>query len=291
MKRIVLALLFFVPLIAATPPKPAAKKPDIVATISPTDMSRNLTYNDREIPTIHTKLHYTTVFVLPKAEKIMDLVCGNIDDWTINGADGTNFAYIKPEKTGARTNLNLVSATGNVYSFIIVEDGDTNPDLKVFVTTKDAAMLSTMAKPRWVPADQLDALDAALKAARDQSEAATKDAEDVRAAAKQKEDEAESRAQTEIASFRSGFPSSLQHDYVFHDRHNRFHIQAIAHSKEFTYIWADPQETPALYEKKDGKPSLINFTYDHGVYVVNKVVDAGYLTIGKKKLEFKRDGE
>lgn len=289
--KLITTLLICVPLFAATPPKTSspAKKPDIVATISSTEMSRNLVYNEREIPTVHTKLHYTTVFVLPKSEKIMDVLVGNDEEWTRKAPGGDNFAYLEPEKAGARTNLNLVTASGNVYTFIVSEDSEIAPDLKVFVTTKEASLLSAMgAAPKWVTAVEMDA---ALKTARNEVQAANKDADAARADAADKISTAELKAQAELSAFRSGFPSSLQHDYVFHDKHNRFHIQAMAHSKDFTYIWAAPSETPALYEKKDGKPSLINFTYENGVYVVNKVVDAGYLTVGKQKLEFKRDGE
>ena len=32
-----------------------------------------------------------------------------------------NFAYVKPAKIGAQTNLNLVTASGNVYSFVLAE--------------------------------------------------------------------------------------------------------------------------------------------------------------------------
>lgn len=284
-----IALLFIVPLFAATPPKPV-KKADIVASISPSDMTRALTYSEREIPTIQTQLHYTTVFVLPKDEKVMDLVCGNTEEWTINGADGTNFAYIKPEKAGARTNLNLVTASGNVYSFLLVEDSERAPNLKVFVNTKDAAMLASLAAPpKWVSASEAETK---LKAAKDDVARANSNAAAAQAESDRKINEVQSRAEADLASFRSGFPSSLKHDYtITNERKNAsFGVHAIAHSKDFTYIWANPQETPALYELKDGKPSLIQFQYDNGVYVVGKVMDQGYLAIGKKRLIFKKNG-
>ena len=39
---------------------------------------------------------------------------------------------------------------------------------------------------------------------------------------------------------------------------------------------------------KDGKPNLINFQLENGVYIVPKILDRGYLAIGKKKLSFTR---
>ena len=58
---------------------------------------------------------------------------------------------------------------------------------------------------------------------------------------------------------------------------------------KFTYLQARPEETPVLYEIKDGKPNLIKFRYVNGVYVVEKILDEGYLAIGKQKLKFKRE--
>ena len=43
-----------------------------------------------------------------------------------------------------------------------------------------------------------------------------------------------------------------------------------------------------MYEIKDGKPNLVNFQYCNGAYVVDKVLDSGYLAIGKEKLSFSR---
>jgi type IV secretion system protein VirB9 len=43
-----------------------------------------------------------------------------------------------------------------------------------------------------------------------------------------------------------------------------------------------------LYEFKDGKPNLLSFQFENGVYIAPKVVDSGYLAIGEKKLPFTR---
>jgi type IV secretion system protein VirB9 len=60
--------------------------------------------------------------------------------------------------------------------------------------------------------------------------------------------------------------------------------------EKFTYLRGHFQETPALYELKDGKGSLINFDYNDGLYTIPKTVADGYLTIGKQRVEFKRAG-
>ena len=40
---------------------------------------------------------------------------------------------------------------------------------------------------------------------------------------------------------------------------------------------------------RDGKPNLVDFEYRDGVYVVGKILDRGYLVIGKQKLGFTRE--
>src|SRR5258708_40268714 len=100
-----------------------------------------VTYGERDIVPIKTRLRYTTLIVLPKEEQILDFTCGDKEFWIING--NQNFAYVKPAKAGSRTNLNLITASGNVYSFVLSEvtdATDSEPDLKIFVKPKDESM-------------------------------------------------------------------------------------------------------------------------------------------------------
>ena len=39
---------------------------------------------------------------------------------------------------------------------------------------------------------------------------------------------------------------------------------------------------------KDGKPNLVQFQFKDGTFVVDKIMDEGYLTIGKQRLPFYR---
>ena len=38
----------------------------------------------------------------------------------------------------------------------------------------------------------------------------------------------------------------------------------------------------------NGSPNLVNFQVEHGVYIVPKVLDRGYLAIGKQRLPFEK---
>ena len=57
----------------------------------------------------------------------------------------------------------------------------------------------------------------------------------------------------------------------------------------FTYLRSDAAELPALYELKDGQPSLVDFQVKNGVYVVPKVVERGYLALGKARFSFQQE--
>ena len=52
----------------------------------------------------------------------------------------------------------------------------------------------------------------------------------------------------------------------------------------------DATELPALYEMKDGKPSIVNFQVRQGTYVVPKVLDRGYLALGNQRFSFEQQG-
>ena len=70
----------------------------------------------RSLIPLQTRLRYTTMIVLPEGEEILDVICGDRDFWVISATH--NIAHVKPAKEGAATNLNLVTASGAVYSFL-----------------------------------------------------------------------------------------------------------------------------------------------------------------------------
>src|SRR3989304_1135777 len=71
----------------------------------------------RRLVPLQTRLRYTTMIVLPDGEEILDVICGDKDFWVISATH--NIAHVKPAKEGASTNLNLVAASGTVYSFLL----------------------------------------------------------------------------------------------------------------------------------------------------------------------------
>ena len=101
---------------------------------------------------------------------------------------------------------------------------------------------------------------------------------------------AQSQSAEQVNQFRSSYAAKLQFDYALNAKALRepFLVSAIYHDDAFTYIKCAAREKPALYEMKDGKPSLISFQVENGVYIAPKIIDNGYLAVGKKKVSFSR---
>lgn len=243
-----------------------------------TEQARVVKYSQNDIVLVKAKLRFSTLIILPEKEEILDFTTGDKEFWIINGAH--NLCYAHPAQTGIRTNLNLITASGHVYSFLLEEiskEPNADPDLKIFIEPKDQSGVggNSFAKG-FVSASEAEAYKSELQTIRAQSSAQVQ--------------AAQISAQQQIEKFRSEYPTKLQFDYQFASKGmgQPFFVSAIYHDDAFTYIKCTASEKPAIYEVKDGKPNLINFDLANGVYIVPKIMDNGYLAIGKKKLTFSR---
>ena len=240
------------------------------------DGARVVKYGPEDVIPVRAKLRFSTLIVLPDNEEILDFTTGDREFWIINGSH--NLCYVHPAQAGIRSNLNLITASGHVYSFLLSEissDPNSQPDLKLFVEPKEASA-SAVSLRGYVRAADAEAYRKELESARLQA------AEQVRAA--------QARATEEVNQFRSAYATKLGFDYALDPKASRepFLVTALYHDDSFTYIRCAAREKPALYEMKDGKPNLISFQVENGVYIAAKILDAGYLAVGKKKITFTR---
>jgi type IV secretory pathway VirB9-like protein len=241
---------------------------------------RTVKYSQQDIVPVHAKVRFSTLIVLPENEEILDFATGDKDFWIINGAH--NLCYIHPAQTGIRTDLHLITSTGHVYSFLLTEisnEPNTEPDLKIFIVPQEQSSVSgSTGLEGFVRAGEVEAYKKELEAMRLQT------ADQVRAA--------QSQTTEQVNKFRSEYAGKLHFDYQLDPKAARepFLVNAIYHDDAFTYIKCAAREKPALYEVKDGKPNLINFQVENGVYIVPKIIDSGYLAFGKKKITFTRRG-
>ena len=197
-------------------------------------------------------------------------------DWVFDGGHvASRFISVKPKLANTTTDIHIVSDHGNEYTLQLQEisdDADAHFDSKVFIVPGDKSAKDRLTDmPVFVPAAELD------KAK--QEAAAAKAAQ----AAELKSEE------TKAETYRSQYPGSLHFDFTWDEKKGKeLGLQQIWHDDKFTYLRGQFQETPALYELKDGKGSLINFDYNAGLYTVPKQLETGYLAIGKKRVDFHR---
>ena len=241
----------------------------VVAALAPPPVAaqdgvREVSVSAHTLVPLQTRLRYTTMIVLPEQDEILDVICGDRDYWVISAT--RNIAHVKPAKAGAETNLNLVTASGAIYSFVLTEKA-APPDLKVYVASDE---VRPSVAPRLYTAAQVEALETRLAEARSVVEAT------------------ERRATEAAATFRQRYPASLQFPYIAPTYGKPFYVRAIWHDGEKTYVKTDAKELPAIYELVDGKPSVVTFQVDHGTYVVPKVLDRGYLALGDRRFPFEQ---
>ena len=228
--------------------------------------ARTVQYHSQDIVPIHAKLKYTTLIELPATEKIMEAATGDKDFWVVDVVG--NFCFVHPAKAGISSNLNLITDKGNIYSFTLQDvSGSTDtPDLKVIVVPADQSSIVRSSGPaQFVPAAQLEQSQQALVAV-------------------------QSHITEAVDEYKSAYPMQLKFDYTFKANEAPFNIVAIYHDDKFTYIKTDAQEKFSVYEMRDGKPNLITYQLNNGTYIIPKVMDSGYVELGKKRVEFSRKG-
>lgn len=240
--------------------------------------ARVVKYSQNDIVPLQAKIRFSTLIILPANEDIIDFTTGDKDFWIINGVH--NFCFIHPAQAGIRTDLNLITTSGHVYSFLLTEvsnEPNVQPDLKIFIEPKDQSSVAGQNFFQgYVPASEAEVYKKKIQTVREQADAQVQTAE--------------TQAKQQIEKFRYEYPAKLRFDYDMNKKASGqpFLVSAIYHDDAFTYIRCAAREQPTLYELKDGKPNLINFQFESGVYIIPKVVDSGYLAIGKKKLTFTR---
>jgi type IV secretion system protein VirB9 len=224
--------------------------------------ARVVKYHTNDIVNVRAKMRYTTLIQLPATEKILQVATGDKDYWIVDWV--ANYCFVHPAKEGIHSSLNLITDKGTVYSFTVDDVETAEPDLKIVIEPSDQSLLAAAnGAGKLVSASE-------VTAAQEQARLA------------------QTHAATAVEQFRADYPTqALKFDYTFHNE-TPFDISAIYHDDRFTYIKSTATEKFAVYELKDGKPDLINFQLKDGTYVIPKIVDHGYIEIGKRKLAFDR---
>ena len=228
--------------------------------------ARTVQYHSQDIVPINAKLKYTTLIEVPPSEKIMEAATGDKEFWIVDVV--SNFCFVHPAKEGISSNLNLITDKGNIYSFTLQDVSNTSeaPDLKVLIQPADHSSIVASAGPsQFIPAAQLEQSKQELAAL-------------------------EAHVQQAVDEYKSSYPLQLKFDYSYKANEAPFDIQSIYHDDKFTYIKTAAPEKFSVYEMKDGKPNLVSYDLRKGTYIIPKVMDSGYVELGKKRMDFSRKG-
>ena len=240
--------------------------------------------NPDQIIRVRTRVRHTTIIQLPGRENILDFVVGDSEYWHLTGA--ANLAFLKPISEGVSTNVALVCESGRIYSFLVSEQQG-QPHLVVRIASaaeSDPRISPTIHQPAFVARDQVAAYQQMAEQARQSAVSAQTEAEQQIDLVRQ-----------EAAGRDQFLPGRLSHAPEIplpsgHDKALKwpFLVQGMWHDGQFTYLRSNAQESPALYEIKDGKPSLVAYDLtEDGLYIARHLLGDGWLQIGKKKAQWK----
>ena len=263
--------------LAAAPADAAAQQPQEDAAFLRVPVAGE---GEELIPRLRARVRHTTLIVLPAGERILDFVVGDSEYWHLTGA--ANVAYLKPLAEDGATNVALVCESGRIYSFLVSEHGEKAPHLVVRVDPATDAP-GTSGAPGFVARSEVVAYRRMAAEAADVARRAREEAEAGIIEARQ-------QAQAETEAFRAEYPGRLRFEYRLDSEASKrpFLVEAMWHDGRFTYIRSRAQESPALYELKDGEPALVAFDLtDDGLYVARHVLGDGWLQIGDKRLRWR----
>ncbi len=226
--------------------------------------------------TVMTRVRHVSTVVLPETAEIVDLVAGDPEYWDVSAA--AHLVFVRPLVEGARSNVVLLTAAGDVVPLAVVESAGAAVDAVVRVET-----------PAGAPAKAgpvLATRDAAAATARRAAEtwAAVAAAE---ARAVERVEAARTAAQTRLDASREAYPRQLQFDY-------RWPEAAAGHPWLVEGMWHDGRRTylrtralsPVLHERTDGElePVAVSAVHDGVLHVVARVLGAGVLEVDGERL-------
>lgn len=231
--------------------------------------SRRVVMGPTDVVSVRAKVDYTTMFLLPPSEEIIEATCGNKENWIVNGFQ--HLAYVKPVREGSRSNLNLLTKAGNVYSFVLTEisaEGG-EPDLKLFIEPKEDFPKGKAV--RFVSAEELDASRRELQTAKQK--------------AAEEERQLKEESEREVRRFRSEYPLRLEF-YSIRTEGIRppYKVKAIFTDGMFTYIKTTPGTTVFVREWASSEYIDVICEQKGDLFIAPGVLPSGYVSTGKKHI-------
>ena len=239
------------------------------------DNPRTVVVGERSVVDVYLSQFQDTLIVLPPCEKVRQTFVGDSANWVLTTGksdEPTRYISVKvKDPIVKQTTVNVLSDHDKSYTFRLIMSAD-HCDSKVFIDP-DSQLSQELAKPPvFVTAAELD------RAKKEAAEAKTEADQAMHVSR---------RSRNRDGSLSRQVPCTLRFDYHWDQKAGeKLGVDKNFRDDRFTYIAAQPKETPTLYEVKDGKPSLVNFDFANGLYTVPKRIERGYLAIGKQRMDF-----
>ena len=226
--------------------------------------------------TVMTRLRHVSTVVMPETAEIVEVVAGDPEYWDVWTA--AHLVFFRPLAPGARSNVVVLTAAGDVVPIAIVESAEATVDAVMRVKT-----------PAGAPAGvgpvlaRRDAAAATAARAAEAWEAVT--AADAQAAARI--EAARTAARNQLDAGREAYPRRLQFDYRWSDGAADYPwlVEGMWHDGRRTYL-RTRAISPALYERVNGElaPVTVSAVLDDMLYVVPRVLGSGALEVDGRRL-------
>jgi hypothetical protein len=273
--------------------KPTTGKIAILTDPSPADPLL-VTMGQRKPVRVRVARNQATLIRLPNEQRVMNVYGADKGEggvWSVDaGKVPTRFLAIKPKDKGIHTTLHVISNTGQEISFFVEEvtGVDSQFDAEVDVTV-GADATAGVPEEKWIPVTEADTYKKqATSLALELGEATKRHQAEIDKLKR----EAQKKVDVALFNYQQDYPNTLCFGYTWNAaKAHKLGLDAAWSDDKFTYFKGS--KVLALYEMdEDGKPSLIEYSYNNGIYTVKKLLYDGYFAIGTKKankLTFHRD--
>ena len=226
--------------------------------------------------TVSTRMRHVSTIMLPETAEIVEVVAGDPEQWDVSAA--AHLVFLRPLVEGARSNVVLLTAAGDVVPVALVESADAAVDAVVRVGTAEAG--EAHGEPVLASAEAVEAM--AVQAAETWAAVAAAEAQ-----AADRVEAARIAALEQLDESREAYPRQLQFDYRWPDEAADYPwlVEGMWHDGLRTYL-RTRAISPVLHERTaDGLgPVDASAVLDDVLYVVPRVLGSGALEVGGRRL-------
>ncbi len=235
--------------------------------------------------TVTTRVRHVTTVVLPEAAEIVDVIVGDAEYWDVSAA--AHLAFVRPLVEDARSNLVLLTATGDLVPLLMVERDDAAVDAVVRVGSAPEGTGTTSSRPT-ADTDPVLASAAAVEATAARVAAAWESVAAAEKHAAERAEAARTGARERLDAKREAYARRARFDYRWPEEAARYPwlVEAMWHDGRRTFL-RTRAISPVLHERvQDGalEPVAVAVVLDDVLHVVPRVLGDGALDVGSRRL-------